>query len=201
MSMDKALETVHDLLKRPFWPESLRCDVLYEINVDANTFKPGESFNLSSLYSSGNGDCCLSLDNAHALYCVPYGGGGNHREFWEALKIFTRAIQLSNGTPRVIDECEASDELRTVDNILDHLPWPSTLKTDYEYTTGSDNDFDLPPGQMTIVFTELNDGYLSLDQRTCRIYSPSGGETFCYLWSGLIVLAEAIRLENEEKGR
>ena len=91
---------------------------------------------------------------------------------------------------------------KAIDHLLEGGYWPQTLDTSYAYTRrhdDTDGEFGVDH-ELTIAFGPEGDAWVVLPQslKSLRFRASSGGGKSLRVRNALLVLAEAIRRDNEE---
>ena len=88
--------------------------------------------------------------------------------------------------------------VKKIQDILEEPFWPKELTTELEYfRTQDDCDGDLSKG-LAVSFSRDGDAWIDTDRECCRFRSFFGGGNSLMVRNALIVLAMAIKLENEK---
>jgi hypothetical protein len=89
---------------------------------------------------------------------------------------------------------------KTIKKILETPYWQPTLHPDTCYVRQHDDHDGEPLGGLRVFFDEFGDAYVSTDLHPClRFRTPMGGGQSERTRMALMILAEAIRLDNEER--
>lgn len=89
---------------------------------------------------------------------------------------------------------------KTIQKILETPYWQPTLHPDIGYVRQHDDHDGEPLGGLRVFFDEFGDAYISTDRHPClRFRTLGGGGQSERARMALMILAEAIRLDNEER--
>lgn len=93
------------------------------------------------------------------------------------------------------------DHAKTIHGLLDEPFWLSSLDAERCYYARQHDDTDgKPDGVLAVTFGPDGDAYVSIDfHPTLRFRTWTGGGSSPRTRNALIVLAEAIRLDNEDR--
>lgn len=92
--------------------------------------------------------------------------------------------------------------LKKVHEFFDSPPWLPTLKSEVSYERTHDDDDGSKKGRLSVMFGPDGDAYLMTDTRpgeALRFRTFFGGGRSLRVRDALMILAEAIRLDNEER--
>lgn len=88
----------------------------------------------------------------------------------------------------------------TIQKLLESYYWIPTLSTDKSYFRQHDDTDGKADGVLQINFDRFGDAWISIDGRKMlRFRTGCGGGSSLRTRNALMILAEAIRLDNEEK--
>ena len=89
---------------------------------------------------------------------------------------------------------------KTIQKILETPYWQPTLHPKTNYVRQHDDHDGKPKGGLCVFFDEFGDAYVSTDGHPClRFRQICGGGQSKRTRMALMILAEAIRLDNEER--
>lgn len=90
---------------------------------------------------------------------------------------------------------------KLIKSILESYFWPSTLEPMISYTRQHDDTDGEDNGRISVIISKDGDAWVDIDmQKTLRFRMPfSGGGISPRTRNALLILAEAIRLDNEER--
>lgn len=192
------LKSVHRVLNGTFWPETLAAGQSYSIQADDQDGTTNRGWLRVTIGS--NGDVAINLDRKGCGFRFPGSGGGNHPRVRNAGLVMAEAIRLDCLFPEGVKPVYSktrSRELRIIHELLDHLPWLSTLEV-ATYSVQSENvEAGSPEGWLHVTLTEMNDVWLEIDGVTARFRLFSGGGHKLRVVAALYMMAEAIRLDTE----
>lgn len=87
-----------------------------------------------------------------------------------------------------------------IHKILTSYFWPPSLHTTEIYERQHDDtDGEIGEGYLTVEFNSVGDAFVGVDGKTLRFRMNNGGGKSPCVRNALLVLAEAIRLDNEER--
>ncbi len=90
---------------------------------------------------------------------------------------------------------------KTVKKLLETPYWLETLNPDFAYRRDHDDHDGEPKGGLMVMFDEWGDGHVATDCHPwLRFRTYGGGGKSLRTRNALMILAEAIRLDNEEEG-
>jgi hypothetical protein len=91
---------------------------------------------------------------------------------------------------------------RQIDEILELLPWPKELRAGEPYVRLHDDHDGTYEGELMVYITPDGDAWVSTDGRlghTLRFRTSAGGGNSPLVRNALVLLALAIKRENERK--
>jgi len=91
---------------------------------------------------------------------------------------------------------------KTIKSALEEPYWLSSIKTDTPYRRQHDDTDGGPDGVLQVYFDKVGDAYVSIDDSEwLRYRTYGGGRASLRTRMALMILAEAIRLDNAERDR
>jgi hypothetical protein len=205
-----ALDRVHNILERPFWPKHLEIGGEYRLQADDQDGREDTGWMTINLI----GPDTISVQavtrqpalegDARSFRLTPtvvtFSRADGHALVHQALLYLALAFR-ADSVPQYSDRFHSlvktrSRWLEDVYSLLDCTPWLYSLECDKDYTVK-----DIEGTELTVVHTPLNDSYLIIGEWpgkfVGRIRGYSGGGQKYHTYSALKILAEAIRLETE----
>lgn len=86
--------------------------------------------------------------------------------------------------------------------LLESHFWPEAVRSDVAYRRQHDDTDGGPLGVLQVLFDRMGDAYVSIDASDwLRFRTGGGGGSSMRTRTALLLLAEAIRLDNEENDR
>lgn len=208
-SEEEVLESIHSALHKKFWPEHLTVGGIYQLQADDQDGDTETGWytitivdkDTIKIETSGS---CYNLESEQVEDVTFQAKVCRERNplTFRAMLYVALAFRLDNpelGLERHKAELKrtAQEGLTFVYDLLDVLPWPSTLEVDQPYTL-TDQEGMIVGSYHTL----MNDSYLVVGKdvfqnTTGRIRDYFGGGHKLNTYYALRILSEAIRLENE----
>jgi len=89
---------------------------------------------------------------------------------------------------------------KTVKKLVEKPYWLETLNTECEYRRQHDDHDGEPKGGLMVMFDPMGDAYISTDNNAwLRFRTFGGGGQSLRTRNALMILAEAIRLDNQDR--
>jgi hypothetical protein len=91
--------------------------------------------------------------------------------------------------------------VKQIRKFLEEPFWPPSLQAMVNYQRLHDDHDGTYEGHLWVMFDQMGDGYLMVDQacKSLRFRTFCGGGQSLRVRNALLMLAEAIRLDNEER--
>lgn len=198
-SRDLVQRDIQALLRAHFWPETLDPSKLYRIQGDDQDGR--QDTNWIRIAFGDSGDVALIDEDTKVGFTIEpqYGGGGRFPLVRNALLIMAEAIRLDTLYPDSYEEPEypkeRSPELRMLHDLLQGFPSP--VDADGYALIVKNHDEQGGPVILDANLTPYNDVWIGINFNGHRIRSGIGGGHKLRVYESVIILAEAIRLENE----
>jgi hypothetical protein len=91
-------------------------------------------------------------------------------------------------------------DTKTIKKAVEKPYWLETLKTDTAYRRQHDDHDGSPKGGLMVLIDKMGDAYISTDNNPwLRFRTWGGGGQSLRTRNALMILAEAIRLDNEDR--
>jgi len=86
-----------------------------------------------------------------------------------------------------------------IHQILNEYFWLPNLQVSEYYTRQHDDTDGEPSGNLSVEFNSVGDAFVGIDGKFLRFRTENGGGKSPHTRNALLILAEAIRLDNEER--
>lgn len=193
------LEAIHKLLKGLLRLETIdvRHNATYRVQTDDNDGIEGEGWLI--LVPLPDEDMMVWIDKLRCRFCTPQGGGRNQRVL-RALYILAESARLESSDlydpikEKIKGTGEESNDLLIVHELLERPFWLATLDPEDSYPVKSDDCHNY----LSIYFSLHGDAWIDIGFKALRFRTGPGGGKHLLVRNGLLILAEAIRLDTSE---